>query len=160
MYTHISFLHLTMQHRNIFHKQYDLISYMQKCTIIFLTLNTYYLIPGGLPLLFWIYIVLKFYMNLFFNFGPGLLPIFEFWGNCIHHFLNFGPGGIVPWWTQAVDVLLARFQASAAIGCHFRSSGLLHSVGRLPTFRYRVSIASTMVPRNYKSYRWYRGCQH
>jgi len=83
-----------MQHRNIFHKQYDLISYMQKCTIIFLTLNTYYLIPGGLPLLFWIYIVLKFYMNLFFNFGPGLLPIFEFWGPLHPIFFNFGPEGV------------------------------------------------------------------
>ena len=33
---------------------------------------------------------------IFFNFTPGLLPIFEFWGTPQPPFFNFGPGGFAP----------------------------------------------------------------
>ena len=72
---------------------------------------------------------------------PGQTPrpiFFLFWsnffgfrGNFTPHFLNFGPGCIAPWWTQAVRVLLTNKQEfeeltlnPTLIYIHLRSSFL------------------------------------
>jgi len=65
--------------------------------------------PGVLPI---DRLYLTYYTDaaiLFLSLGPGLLPIFEFWGplHPLHpHFLNFGPGGIAHGRAKRVIVLL------------------------------------------------------
>jgi hypothetical protein len=45
----------------------------------------------------------------FFSLGPGLFPIFEFWGPLHPHFFNFGPRGIDLWWAIPRPLLLQRY---------------------------------------------------